>query len=680
MKGRGNMPTSDVVMSMDQKVVGNNREMRIAARRARIANRLLLASQSAQNAARTKTHSGEEDDAEGPANAQLASSLQNLSSIKGTLSNEVHLLRASIDDCEGQHRYAESQRLQELLRGVEEVKITCKEENVNLAEKWDQICSIAVPQQLAEQILEQRKACKKVLESKTFLLEKIEETLKLKTEEYGRAIHKQSTDIDALVIGMGHQVVNLYEAYNKEFHDIENSFLIQRQRWLSSNKVEIEALVKKMRSFESTFKERLYERLDEYNTALDSVRVQDSEDYNLLKMKLETDIQNLEQHLESMQAVYQLNGEKLDYNHRILIERDNDNYVTAGQQKRRLTKQRDILCNLKARHAELEKSFKTQNAKLAEDYARFTRLLQDLQSKEQDLRAGHELQQQKFFRMHQHSLAVLVSKVLQADKIIHEQQLGWRWRPPSNKFFIDLASAKPDESMDSLDSHMETEQLSSSSGEKVSEMVRLVQQPVLKAFAYETSFIISDEVKNAVAGLDPNLADHLRTLAALQTLGVTSPDAFIKLHEYLLFYSNDRRAKDHVVSQLQSYLMQSKDNTANALAFPPEQLQVALPTNLINASKVNPLRFSQEQKYWIDFTKAIDPKVFHVWGTLDISLKKYNQILKERMNIAKELDSLRSQNNELRAMLKLCLSSKAHEELQVPSRLILNQSQVSFQE
>lgn len=43
--------------------------------------------------------------------------------------------------------------------------------------------------------------------------------------------------------------------------------------------------------------------------------------------RLETDIQNLEQHLEAMRATYQLNTEKLEYNYRVLVERDHENQV-----------------------------------------------------------------------------------------------------------------------------------------------------------------------------------------------------------------------------------------------------------------------------------------------------------------------------------------------------------------
>jgi hypothetical protein len=63
-------------------------------------------------------------------------------------------------------------------------------------------------------------------------------------------------------------------------------------------------------------------RVDEDQRQLEGQRVQDAEDLNILKIKLETEIQTLEQQLEEMRATYQLNQEKLDYNYRVLVERD----------------------------------------------------------------------------------------------------------------------------------------------------------------------------------------------------------------------------------------------------------------------------------------------------------------------------------------------------------------------
>lgn len=57
-------------------------------------------------------------------------------------------------------------------------------------------------------------------------------------------------------------------------------------------------------------------------------------------------VQTLEQQLEEMRATYQLNTEKLEYNYRVLTERDMENSATLSHQKRKLTKLKDALSGL----------------------------------------------------------------------------------------------------------------------------------------------------------------------------------------------------------------------------------------------------------------------------------------------------------------------------------------------
>merc|ERR1719171_768465 len=103
-------------------------------------------------------------------------------------------------------------------------------------------------------------------------------------------------------------------------------------------------------------------RYEDDQKQLEAQRVQDAEDYNILKIKLETEIQTLEQQLEEMRATYQLNQEKLDYNYRVLAERDSENTNTIKQQKKKLTRMADILSNIKQRYAREERRFKQENA------------------------------------------------------------------------------------------------------------------------------------------------------------------------------------------------------------------------------------------------------------------------------------------------------------------------------
>lgn len=85
-----------------------------------------------------------------------------------------------------------------------------------------------------------------------------------------------------------------------------------------------------------------------------------------------------------MRAIYQLNSEKLDYNYKVLIERDSENQATISQQKRKIARLRDAFSGLKTRYTEADLSCRAENTRLTEEYARVTRHLRQLQRKAKD--------------------------------------------------------------------------------------------------------------------------------------------------------------------------------------------------------------------------------------------------------------------------------------------------------
>ena len=57
---------------------------------------------------------------------------------------------------------------------------------------------------------------------------------------------------------------------------------------------------------ELAYMEAKQKREEQHQREIDDLLVKDAEEYNKLKIKLETDIQTLEQQLEEMRATYQV--------------------------------------------------------------------------------------------------------------------------------------------------------------------------------------------------------------------------------------------------------------------------------------------------------------------------------------------------------------------------------------
>ena len=73
-----------------------------------------------------------------------------------------------------------------------------------------------------------------------------------------------------------------------ELEEIETAFMQERAELMSANKEELYALMKKRGDKEEQYMEARRRRVDEDQRQLEAQRVQDLEDYNILKIKLET--------------------------------------------------------------------------------------------------------------------------------------------------------------------------------------------------------------------------------------------------------------------------------------------------------------------------------------------------------------------------------------------------------
>merc|ERR1712110_611070 len=139
------------------------------------------------------------------------------------------------------------------------------------------------------------------------------------------------------------QVENLQKAQREELAQIERAFVMERNELLELEKKKWEEKMSFRREKEEEFLVARAKRVDDFDGQLQHLRVQDSEEYNMVKIRLETDVQILEQQLQQMRATYQLNQEKLEYNFQVLKKRDDENTITKSQQKRKITRLQDVL-------------------------------------------------------------------------------------------------------------------------------------------------------------------------------------------------------------------------------------------------------------------------------------------------------------------------------------------------
>ncbi|GMH87953.1 hypothetical protein TrST_g12260 [Triparma strigata] len=653
------------------------------ARRARVEARNANAQSNNQSQARSNASSVLKSKGQ----RQISSSLSHLDKHKGGGIASVTNIRVEADFRENQRRIHEEQLRQDRLQRLQEEAVRSGKQNAAVEMRWAELLDQNMPQELHREILSQKKSCSDIINSKDELIKEFQQQLKSKDEEYVKALKQQADDVEEMLQRMRTEFKDLQEEYETELESIERAFLEERDELLDNNKNEIDGLFEKRRAMELTYMTMKQEREEQYQREIDDLLVKDAEEYNKLKIKLETDIQTLEQQLEEMRATYQLNTEKLEYNYRVLTERDNENTSTLQKQKKKLTKIKDDLSRVVQKYQEFDARDKKRNEELSEDYRRITKQYKDLQSKFRHFELADNRKFEAIWSMHEEEVDMYVVQALKADKIINEQLLGWTWRAPDLDIVRNPAMLGADEDGDGKYTLEELEEHKKKLEEE--EEAKKVHVPadkirsIVSLISEEAGFILDKSVMEAIKSLPPQAASVAQAEALLKTLGVESEEDVAALSNY--FFVDVKQEKDvledlneedaapealerlqkliqpnHVVTAINKFVSDRKED-AEAKENKTWTVDVAGAGDTLEKKKPK-----EEKEFWDRMANIISPASHETWKHLEKSLKEYTKILENRARGIEDVSTLTSQNQELKELLNQYLGSRINEELIVP--------------
>ena len=166
---------------------------------------------------------------------------------------------------------------------------------------------------------------------------------------------------------------------------------------------------------------------NEYTDDLEKLKTQDANDQNEQKIKLEKEMQILQKCMEDMKAVFKLNEEKLDFNYKVLNEREKVNKTTIESLKRKRRHYQEVLRTVTEKYKAQIVTAATFNKNMTKDYKKFTREFLLLQKKYERFEKSDKNRFQEIWAMNQTEAMALCEKVKDCDRVIHVQQLGIQW-------------------------------------------------------------------------------------------------------------------------------------------------------------------------------------------------------------------------------------------------------------
>ncbi|KAK6488544.1 dynein regulatory complex protein 1 [Huso huso] len=704
-------------------------EERIAARRLRIAARIEAKKREALG---VDPNPKKEVKQELKSEKQVEQSRQRLTKLKSDGTELVTNIQVAADSRESQRRTDEAEARRQRTERLESEAKMSLEKFEDITKKWTMARSRELPQDLWEILNMQQQQCALLIEDKNKLINDLQQELKASDDRYVKDLKKQAEDIDLMIERMEEQIKNLMKSYREELNQIEKSFELERRELLDSNHNKWEQMMQCRRDKELQFLMMRMKRVEEQERQLQQLRVQDAEEYNMIKIKLETDVQILEQQLQQMKATYQLNQEKLEYNFQVLKKRDEENTITKSQQKRKITRLQDILNNVRIKHTKQDKQFREENHGLTEDYKRIMEQYKEMQKKMKHFANVDAKKFQEIWLMNEEEVKELVQRALETDRIIHEQQLGLAWEKPhlpfmersgpivpeheKKKLALQLAeevirskgNTDADEEWEAVcapgtqsdsppfqeQDRLDTDNTESSADQPLKISVKTIKR-LLEILCDETGFLIESKLLKLLSPLEKDEQSLMKLDAIFMALGIENEEDVYKLADFFIKYREQQTVdskgadEDESPGKRESHAQKetgdgsSHRSSSSDLIHPNDVLQALRgftkehfkprdkshqQSKLFN---LNERDDSKDAAYWEDMVNVIPEAKLKVWDALYNALEKYHHVLTERMKLINETNGMKQQNSELRMLLHQYVNSRVNAELEIPPTQVM---------
>ena len=645
---------------------------------------------------------------------QILESRGTLEAFKKKVTDEITKIRSDTDMMENERRIKEERERDQRYDEIQAEVHHSYKENIGIDFKWQELEDKEDCEELAQEIELQKAHCQSIIQNKEKLIKQFQDTLKTKDEEYVKSLELQGQNIDKLIALMRIQFKSMRDEYTTQLNEIEAAFKKEREEILAKNNTEIDMLFKKHQETEEYFLEERTKNEAHYAEELEALRSSEANDQQEQKIKLENELQTLQKCMEDMKAVYKLNEEKLDFNLRVLKEREDHNKTTKTNMIKRLNKLKEKKRNLVSEFHKENTRLKNKNIELTNSYKRITLQFKELQKKFRRFKKSDERRFDEIWTMNQNEVFALVDKIMQADRVIHEQQLGIKWEAPKDPIFnnpdikagmsqinqnVSVAESQGQSKMDIGDtqSHM-------TGGDKTEEgkvPIRRIKR-VFQLLIDEMPYLIEDKILLECEDKAPNTAFKLQLDAIRKSLDITEKHTLYMLVNTFYDYSNSKKSGRYMDEEEDEEGLQKDEDIAEDAAHEEEDLDIdgdeilevlrlyqkRKEEYISNAmlsgnprNKKRPNFQNEEQKkeldqkaenyIWQKMTTILDERKLSVWNALDKALQRYYGLLVERKNLIEDTGLLNQQNEELKTLLNQYLQAGVNHELKVPPTQVI---------
>ena len=297
-----------------------------------------------------------------------------------------------------------------MCRKVEEERKLSEVNQVKITNQWRKIMRMVKVERLRKELEIFSQGHERDVDRKDAVIQMLDRNLEEAEDQYQVALRKHLQHVDKLIELQESRVLGLENEFRRELKTISEEFTSEKERIIKQHSKEVNELNSIMAAVEAEEKEKAAEAKQEHEQTREEIRSKNLESIHVLKMMLESTIDELERQFESAHLAYLQNTDQRTQDFKYLTRKDQELSREIETKIKKIEKLQAALSDRRAKISSNAKECEQRNGALREEKEQISKHFQNLKARMNRFRSEQE-----------RKLIALTKTVKQTKDVLQEQ-------------------------------------------------------------------------------------------------------------------------------------------------------------------------------------------------------------------------------------------------------------------
>ncbi|RHY29354.1 hypothetical protein DYB32_005206, partial [Aphanomyces invadans] len=265
-----------------------------------------------------------------------------------------------------------------------------KMNKLKIQNHWRKIMRLVKVEGLRKEVEIKSQNHERDVDRKDAIIQMLDRDLEEAEEQFQMALRSHLLNVDQLIDLQDGRLLGLEDEFEKDLHALEREFSIERDKIHKQHAVEKNELLNIMRAVETQEKEREAEARQEHEQLREEIRNKNLEDINVLRITLDSNIEELEQHFETAHLNYLQNTDQRTQDFKYLTAKDQELSKEIEIKIRKIERLQANLTHWRTKIAQNVRECTERNKALEEEKGQIGNHFQSLKAKMNRMRDDHK--------------------------------------------------------------------------------------------------------------------------------------------------------------------------------------------------------------------------------------------------------------------------------------------------